>query len=238
MTEETWNAINRRKETKKKSLDAKSQRLKERLEQQYQEENLDVRRRSRADKRNYIEDLATQAEEAAQEGNQGQVYKITKIISGKYRGTRDAPIRSKDGKLLTTDKEQDERWREHFNEVLNRPPPTITTEIEEADEDLPVQTEAPRKEEIISAIKCLKNSKALGHDNICAELFKLDPNLSAEILQPLFNEIWIKKKIPDDWTTGIIIKIPKKGDLQDCSNWRGITLLSIPSKILAKFIIQ
>ena len=68
--------------------------------------------------------------------------------------------------------------------------------------------------------------------------FKLDPNLSAEILQPLFNEIWIKKKIPDDWTTGIIIKIPKKGDLQDCSNWRGITLLSIPSKILAKIIIQ
>ena len=37
---------------------------------------------------------------------------------------------------------------------------------------------------------------------------------------------------------GVIVKIPKKGSLKNCDNWRGITLLSIPSKILAKVIIQ
>ena len=36
----------------------------------------------------------------------------------------------------------------------------------------------------------------------------------------------------------MIVKIPKKGDLTDCNNWRGITLLSVPSKILAKTIMQ
>ena len=36
----------------------------------------------------------------------------------------------------------------------------------------------------------------------------------------------------------MIIKIPKKGSLSDCNNWRGITLLSVPSKIFCKVIIQ
>ena len=35
----------------------------------------------------------------------------------------------------------------------------------------------------------------------------------------------------------MIIKIPKKGSLSDCNNWRGITLLSLPSKIFCKVII-
>ena len=36
----------------------------------------------------------------------------------------------------------------------------------------------------------------------------------------------------------MIIKIPKKGSLSDCNNWRGITLLSVPSKMFCKVIIQ
>jgi hypothetical protein len=38
--------------------------------------------------------------------------------------------------------------------------------------------------------------------------------------------------MPEDWRKGILIKIPKKGNLSECNNWRGITLLSIPSKIM------
>ena len=32
------------------------------------------------------------------------------------------------------------------------------------------------------------------------------------------------------------LRIPKKGNLSDCSNWRGITLLSVPGKILSNII--
>ena len=237
MTDDTWKLIDKRRDTKKRSLDAKSQRLKDRIEQQYQEENLEVRRKARCDKRKYLEDLATQAEEASQEGRQGEVYRLTKVISGKFRGTTDAPVKGKDGRLLTTEKEQEERWREHFSEVLNRPPPPTITEIPEAETDLDISIEPPSKQEIIAAIKTLKNKKAPGEDNLNAELFKMDPELAAEILLPLFVSIWEQKIIPEDWTQGIIVKIPKKGNLQECSNWRGITLLSIPGKILAKIII-
>ena len=44
--------------------------------------------------------------------------------------------------------------------------------------------------------------------------------------------------MPADWTKTVIIRMPEKGALSDCNNWRGITLLSVPSKILAKIIIK
>ena len=46
-------------------------------------------------------------------------------------------------------------------------------------------------------------------------------------------------EIPEDWEEGlIIIKIPMKGDLSNCNNWRGLTLLSILSKILTRIILN
>ena len=45
-------------------------------------------------------------------------------------------------------------------------------------------------------------------------------------------------EVPVDWTMGVIIRIPNKGALSDGNNWRSITLLSVPSKILTKIIIK
>ena len=87
-------------------------------------------------------------------------------------------------------------------------------------------------------INSLKNGKAPDHDNLNAELFKADLELAAIILTPLFTKIWEQEEIPTDWSRGVIIKIPKKGSLSDCNNWQGIILLSWPSKIFCKVIIQ
>lgn len=88
----------------------------------------------------------------------------------------------KQGQLLTTEAEQEAQWAEHFNEVLNRPPPATKADIQEAVADLDIRVEPPTKEETIAIIKTLKNRKALGQDNLSAELFKADPVLSARIL--------------------------------------------------------
>ena len=73
----------------------------------------------RADKQAHMEHVASQVEEAANRRKQGQMFKITKLISGKYCGANDMPIVDKQGRLLTTKTEQEERWAEHFSEVLN-----------------------------------------------------------------------------------------------------------------------
>ena len=65
----------------------------------------------------------------------------------------------------------------------------------------------------------LKHHKAPGKDCLSAELFKADVVTTASILQSLFDTIWDRKKIPDDWSQGIIIRIPKKGVLSESSNW-------------------
>ena len=50
--------------------------------------------------------------------------------------------------------------------------------------------------------------------------------------------IWEEEQVPDDWTKGILVKLPKKGDRSICGNWRGIMLLSIPSKLLCHIILH
>jgi len=89
----------------------------------------------------------------------------------------------------------------------------------------------PTKIEIQLALSQLKNGKAAGLENIYPEVLKVDPEITAEMLYPLLEKIWKEEKIPEDWEERLIIKILKKGDLPNCNNWRGVTLLSIPSKI-------
>ena len=47
-----------------------------------------------------------------------------------------------------------------------------------------------------------------------------------------------QEKVPKPWKQGLIIKIPKKGDLTECGNWRGITLTSVPSKVFGRVLID
>ena len=53
----------------------------------YRAANKEVKRRTRADKRKYIEKLASQAEEAAARNKQGTIFKVTMIITGKCHTT-------------------------------------------------------------------------------------------------------------------------------------------------------
>ena len=131
-----------------------------------------------------------------------------KLDSGKYRVTT----------VLTMEAETEARWAEHFSEVLNRPPPPTDADMQDPEADLDLNTAPPENEEIMAAIRSLKNRKAPGQDSLSAELFKTDPEFAAQVLQPLFAAIWEEKPLPEDWTEGIIVKVLKKGALSNCNN--------------------
>jgi len=50
--------------------------------------------------------------------------------------------------------------------------------------------------------------------------------------------IWNKKELPEEWTESIVVPIYKKGDKTDCSNYRGISLLSTTYKILSNILLS
>ena len=133
---------------------------------------------------------------------------------------------------------QAKRWAEHFTEVLNTEAPTITADPPAPNDDLDIATGVPTLQEVTHAIKQMKTGKSPGIDNICIELLKTDVITAGNIFTGLFSDIWTANEIPRDWNTNLIVKIPKKGDLQNCDNWRGITLLSMPSKIFCRVLLN
>jgi hypothetical protein len=88
-----------------------------------------------------------------------------------------------------------------------------------------------------SEISTKTDGKAPGTD-ITTEVLKADIETTIDPLQPTLEKIWNEEKVPVEWKEGLIIKIPKKGDTTNCNNWQGITLLSVPSKVLSRIILN
>ena len=84
----------------------------------------------------------------------------------------------------------------------------------------------------------LRNGKAAGPDKIPAEAIKADMETATNMLHSLFSKIWTKEEVPAQWKEGIVIKLPKKGDLRDCNNYRGIMFLSVPGKELNRVLLE
>ena len=101
-----------------------------------------------------------------------------------------------------------------------------------------IKTEPPSKREIRKALQHLKNDKAPGPDGIPPEALKIDMKSYVDSLHKLFERIWNTEQMPEDWKCGHLVKLPKKGSLKECANWRGITLLSIPGKVFSRVLLE
>ena len=138
--------------------------------------------------------------------------------------------------LLRSAEEEMHRWREHFQTVLNHEELLNPPEVKPNDE-LNIKTGRITRIEIKNAIKKLKNGKAAGCDNTPPEAIKAGEDMSEEVLLDLCNRIWSEEKMPE-WKKGLLIKLPKKGDLSYCKNWRGIMLLNMASKVFCRVILE
>ncbi|XP_076439127.1 uncharacterized protein LOC143278001 [Babylonia areolata] len=227
----TLGKIEKRKQKKAAVNNSRTRAAKAKAQADFTEANREVKRSARTDKRKYIDSLAEEAEEAAASNNMKLLYDTTKKLSGKY-SRPERPVKDKKGNTILGTEGQLNRWAEHFEELLNRPVPSNPPDIDPADRDLDINCERPTREEIRKVIKMLRNGKAAGPDNIPAEALKADLETTVEMLYPLFEKIWEEEEVPSDWKEGYLIKLPKKGDLSNCANYRGITLLQCQEKSL------
>ena len=69
-------------------------------------------------------------------------------------------------------------------------------------------------------------------------MLQVDLKLAAGYLCSLFEHIRENMKVPEDWKKAMIVKVPKKGDLSKYDNFREISLLSVPTKVLSRVVIE
>ena len=60
--------------------------------------------------------------------------------------------------------------------------------------------------------------------------------VAAEWLHKVIELAWEKGKVTEDWTKAVIVPLHKKGSKMVCSNYRGISLLSVPSNVYARIL--
>ena len=89
------------------------------------------------------------------------------------------------------------------------------------------------------ALRSTSSGKAPGKDVIPLEVLKQGGHALREQLLRLYNACWQNMCLPKDFKDALIVTIcNKKGDRNACGNQRGISLLSVAGKILAKIILN
>ena len=92
--------------------------------------------------------------------------------------------------------------------------------------------------EVEAAVQSLKKGKSAGVNNIPAELVQADGEDVITTLTTICNKIWQTGEWKTPWTQSLVITLPKKGNLQQCQNFRTISLISHPSKVMLQIILN
>ncbi|KAK3529892.1 hypothetical protein QTP86_007210 [Hemibagrus guttatus] len=137
------------------------------------------------------------------------------------------------GELLVSTGDIVRRWKEYFEDLLNS---TDTPSAEEPEaEDSEVDSFITQAE-VTEVVQQLLGGKAPGVDEIRPEYLKSLDVVGLSWLTRLCNIVWRSGTVPLDWATGVVVPLFKKGDWRVCSNYRGITLLSLPGKVYSRVL--
>ncbi|KAK0152855.1 LINE-1 reverse transcriptase [Merluccius polli] len=131
------------------------------------------------------------------------------------------------GALLTSTRDVVDRWKEYFEDLLN---PTGTPSGKEAGPGDSGVGSPISGAEVAEVVRKLLGGRAPGVDEVRPEFLKALDVVGLSWLTRLCSITWKSGAVPLDWQTGVVVPLFKKGDRRVCSNYRGITLLSLPGR--------
>ncbi|KAK3564177.1 hypothetical protein QTP86_010807 [Hemibagrus guttatus] len=138
-----------------------------------------------------------------------------------------------DGELLVSTGDIVGWCKEYFEDLLN---PTDTPSVEEPEAGDSELDSFITQAEVTEVVQQLLGGKAPGVDEIRPEYLKSLDVVGLSWLTRLCNIAWRSGTVPLDWATGVVVPLFKKGDRRVCSNYRGITLLSLPGKVYSRVL--
>ncbi|KAK3508193.1 hypothetical protein QTP70_017067 [Hemibagrus guttatus] len=144
-------------------------------------------------------------------------------------------IKDRDGRVLTSEESVQRRWKEYFEELMNEE--NEREKRVEGVNSVEQKVDKIRKDEVRKALKRMKSGKAVGPDDIPVEVWKCLGEAAVEFLASLFNRVLESERIPEEWRRSVLVPIFKnKGDVQSCSNYRGIKLMSHTMKLWERVV--
>ena len=198
----------------------------------------DIKRKIRTEmklaKQTWIQSQCQDVEACLRKNNSKKAYQLVKDQTREKQG-KTTTIQDKSGKCLTEENEILNRWTEYCADRYN-----FETEGDQILLDCPQTPDAEDhpilREEVEAAIKALNMGKSAGVDNIPAELVQAGGEAMIDTLTKICNKIWKTGEWPTTWTQSLVITLSKKDNLQLCQNYRTISLISHPSKVMLKII--
>ncbi|KAK3544885.1 hypothetical protein QTP86_027580, partial [Hemibagrus guttatus] len=144
-------------------------------------------------------------------------------------------IKDRDGRVLTSEESVQRRWKEYFEELMNEE--NEREKRVEGVNSVEQEVDKIRKDEVRKALKRMKSGKAVGPDDILVEVWKCLGEAAVEFLASLFNRVLESERMPKEWRRSVLVPIFKnKGDVQSCSNYRGIKLMSHTMKVWERVV--
>ena len=80
--------------------------------------------------------------------------------------------------------------------------------------------------EVKWALESITTSKASGGGGIPVELFQILKDDAVKVRHSICLKIWKTQQWPQDWKRSVFIPIPKKGNVEECSNYCTVALNS------------
>ena len=108
----------------------------------------------------------------------------------------------------------------------------ISTELSPYRHDHPIL-----HKEVEVAVWSLKKGKSAGVNNIPAELVQAGGEAKITAVTTIWNNL-ANRRMANPMDPVLVITLPKKGNLQQCQNYRTISLISHPSKVMLKIILS
>uniref|UniRef100_A0A8D8X5H0 Craniofacial development protein 2 n=1 Tax=Cacopsylla melanoneura TaxID=428564 RepID=A0A8D8X5H0_9HEMI len=164
----------------------------------------------------------------------GQMEKAYNLIN-KYFGAKKLlgnTIEDAEGKLLFDDGKITKRWKEYIEKLYDD-----SDEIHEIGaEEVGGEENNVTREEFDRALKDLKAKKAIGKDEVTAELLKALPEDMKQLLFEITKDIYASGEVPEDFKESRIVLLPKKSKSKKCEDFRTLSILSHASKILTTIV--
>ena len=205
--------------------------------------SLRIRKKVKEDFASYTSDLSVEAQRAATRFDQSTLFNIVKRL--KFKSSPSVPsVLLEDGKPASSHQEEQSRWLRHHakqfgGSVLTEAQHAQSCKIERAAEQVMTAGNMSSVEildQVAEVIAELPNRKAQGEDSVPNEILKAGGQPVCLQLAQLCSKANELAAVPLTWKGGLMVTIPKAGDLRDCSNHRAVQTASCVGKVYSKVL--